>query len=105
MVDGANRWRVYWNIVLPMSRPALAAMGLLSFVGAWNSFFLPSIFLQRQDQWVLTQGLLYLNGRYTSQWGEIMAGVVLMSLPMVVLFVVARKYFIQSVSVSSGIKG
>ena len=105
MVDGAGRWRVYWNIVLPMSKPALAAMGVLSFVGAWNAFFLPRVFLQRQDQWVLTQGLLYLNGRYTSEWGEIMAGVVLMSLPMVALYVVARKYFIQSISVSSGIKG
>ena len=105
MVDGAGRWRVYWNIVLPMSKPALAAMGVLSFVGAWNAFFLPSVFLQRQDQWVLTQGLLYLNGRYTSQWGEIMAGVVLMSLPMVALYVVARKTFIQSISFSSGVKG
>ncbi|MCZ7544947.1 MAG: carbohydrate ABC transporter permease [Anaerolineae bacterium] len=104
LVDGAGRWRIYWNIVLPMSKPALTTMGILSFVGGWNSYFGPSVFLQRQDQWVLTQGLLYLNGRYTSEWGEIMAGVVLMSLPMVVLYIVGQRYFIQGITFT-GVKG
>jgi ABC-type glycerol-3-phosphate transport system permease component len=104
LVDGAGRWRIYWNIILPVSKPALVAMGVLSFVGSWNSFFGPSIFLQKQDQWVLTQGLLYLAGRYTSQWGEIMAGVVLMSLPMVLLYILGQRYFVEGITFT-GIKG
>jgi multiple sugar transport system permease protein len=103
-VDGASRWRVYWNVILPVSRPALVAIGIIHFVGSWNSYFFPSIFLPKQDQWVLTQGLLYLTGRYNSQWGEVMAGVVLMSLPMIVLYIFGQRFFVQGITFT-GSKG
>jgi multiple sugar transport system permease protein len=103
LVDGAGRVRIYWSIIVPLSMPAFATMGLLSLITGWNAFFGPSIFLQKQDQWTLTQGLNYLVGRYTAQWGEIMAGVVLMSLPIVLLYILAQRYFVEGITFT-GIK-
>lgn len=104
MLDGSNRFRVYWNIVIPLSKPAFLALGALTFVGQWNSFFAPTIFLQTRDQWVLTQALNSLIGRYASQWGEIMAGVVLMSLPMIVVYAFIQRYLIEGITFT-GVKG
>ena len=97
-VDGAGRWRTYWAVILPLSKSALAAMGLVTFVQSWNNYFLPSWYLQSSDQQVLTQALLQLTGYYTSQWGEIVAGVVLMTLPMILLYVAAQRYFVQGIT-------
>jgi multiple sugar transport system permease protein len=97
-VDGANRWRIYWSIIVPISRPAFMALGLLTFVASWNSFFINTVYLQTQDQWVLTQALQSLIGQYNSQYGEIMAGVVLMSLPIVVLYLFVQRHFIEGIT-------
>ncbi|MDB5058391.1 MAG: binding-protein-dependent transport system inner rane component, partial [Chloroflexi bacterium] len=97
-IDGATRWRVYWSIMVPISKPAFMALGLLTFVGAWNSFFINSVYLQTEDQWVLTQGLQSLIGQYNSQYGEIMAGVVLMSLPIVILYLFVQRYFVEGIT-------
>lgn len=104
ILDGANRFRVYWNIAVPLAKPAFLALGALTFVGQWNGFFAPTIFLQTPDQWVLTQALNSLLGRYLSQWGEVMAGVVLMSLPMIVLYAFIQRYLIEGVTFN-GVKG
>lgn len=103
-LDGASRFRIYWNIVIPISKPAFLALGALTFVGQWNGFFAPTIFLQSRDQWVLTQALNSLLGRYASQWGEIMAGVVLMSLPIIVVYVFVQRYLIEGITFT-GVKG
>ncbi len=104
LLDGAGRFRIFWNIAAPMAKPAFLALGALTFVGQWNGFFAPTIFLQTQDQWVLTQGLDSLLGRYQSQWGEIMAGVVLMSLPIIIVYAFIQRYLIEGVTFT-GIKG
>ena len=104
ILDGASRFRLYWNIAVPMAKPAFFALGALTFVGQWNGFFAPTIFLQTPDQWVLTQALNSLLGRYLSQWGEVMAGVVLMSLPMIVLYAFIQRYLIEGVTFN-GVKG
>lgn len=104
LIDGAGRWRIFFSIIVPSSRPAFLALGLLTFVGQWNGFFTPSVFLQTENQWVLTQGLQSLIGLYNSQWGEIMAGVILMSLPMALLYILVQRYFVQGITFS-GIKG
>lgn len=104
ILDGANRFRLYWNIAVPMAKPAFLALGALTFVGQWNGFFAPTIFLQTPDQWVLTQALNSLLGRYLSQWGEVMAGVVLMSLPMIILYAFIQRYLIEGVTFN-GVKG
>lgn len=104
MIDGASRFRIYWNIVVPMAKPAFLALGALTFVGQWNGFFAPTIFLQTRDQWVLTQALNSLTGRYLTEWGEIMAGVVLMSLPMIVLYAFIQRYLVEGITFT-GVKG
>jgi ABC-type sugar transport system permease subunit len=103
-VDGATRWHVYGRIVLPMSKPALTTLGLLSFAGAWNSLFGPNIYLHKQTEWVITQGLVSLSTEWVSRWGEVSAGIVLMSLPMAVLYILGQRYFSEGITFT-GVKG
>ena len=71
---------------------------------SWNGFFLPIIYLTRKDQWVLTQAIRSMLGRYDSPWGEIMAGVVLMTLPIIALYMLVQRYFVQGITFT-GIRG
>jgi multiple sugar transport system permease protein len=89
---------------VPLSKPAFVTMGLLTLIAQWNGYFWPSVYLKHQSQWVLTQAMVSLTGQYTSRQGEIMAGILLMSLPMIVLFVVGQRWVVQSLT-SSGVKG
>ena len=76
----------------------MVSWGVVSFAGLWNGFFLASFYIQSQDQWVLTQALRGLVGRTDSQWGTIMALVVLMSVPVVLLYALAQRYFEQGLA-------
>ena len=98
-IDGASYYRVYWSIIVPLAKPAFWTLGLLTFVGHWNGFFAPAVFLQSQDQWVLTQALRSLLGTSNQSWGEIMAGVTLMSIPMFVAFIILQRYIVAGVAV------
>lgn len=97
-LDGAGPLRTFWSVIVPVARPAFVALGTITFVSAWNGFFLPSVFLQTQQNWILSQALRFLLGRTQSDWGAIMAGVVLSSLPMVVVYAFAQRYFVEGIS-------
>lgn len=97
-VDGAGPWRTFFHIFVPLSGPAYLALGLLSFVSLWNSFFVNSIYLARQDSWVLTQALQSLIGRYQAEWGAIMAGVTLVSLPILVAYLTFQRRIVHGIS-------
>lgn len=97
-LDGAGTLRTFWSVIVPVARPAFVALGTITFVSAWNGFFLPSIFLQTQQNWMLSQALRFLLGRTQSDWGAIMAGVVISSLPMVVVYALAQRYFVEGIS-------
>jgi multiple sugar transport system permease protein len=97
-VDGAGRWRTFFSVMAPLASPAFLAIGLLTFVQLWNSFFVNSIYLQDQNQWVLTQALQSLIGRYNSQYGEIMAGVTLVSLPIIVGYVFLQRWVVRGIA-------
>lgn len=99
-VDGAGAFRTYFRVILPLSGPAFLAVGLLTFVQLWNSFYVNSIYLSSQDSWVVTQALQSLVGRYNSQYGEIMAGVTLVSLPVIVLYLVFQRWIIRGIATS-----
>lgn len=99
-IDGAGPWRTYVRIMVPLAGPAFLAMGLITFVGLWNSFFVNSVYLNSQDSWVLTQALQSLVGRYNSQYGEIMAGVVLVSFPIVIGYIVFQRWIIRGIALS-----
>ncbi len=105
MIDGANHWRRYWNVVLPMARPALGAVSILTFQGAWNEFFWPFIVLTTpEDIKTLPIGLLSFRQIYgtTGDWGLILAGAILSALPIIILFIVFQRYFLEGVSYGGG---
>lgn len=99
-IDGAGPWRSFFRIIVPLSGPAYLALGLLTFVSLWNSFYVNSIYLTRQDSWVLTQALQSLIGRYTAQYGAIMAGVTLVSLPILVAYLFFQRWIVRGISMT-----
>lgn len=104
MVDGANRLQVFFRIVAPLSKPAVVTMGLLTLMQQWNNYFGPSVYLQTQQQWVLSQGIVSLIGTYASRQGEIMAGTLLMSLPMILLYLIGQRYIVEGIT-ATGLRG
>ncbi len=99
-IDGAGPWRTFFRIIVPLSGPAYLALGLLTFVSLWNSYFVNSIYLMRQESWVLTQALQSLIGRYTTEYGAIMAGVTLVSLPILVAYIFLQRWIVRGISMT-----
>ncbi|MFT4029146.1 MAG: carbohydrate ABC transporter permease [Protaetiibacter sp.] len=99
-IDGAGAWRTFFRIFVPLAGPAYLAIGLLTFVSLWNSYFLNTIYLARQDSWVLTQALQSLIGRYQSDYGAIMAGVTLVSLPILIGYLVFQRRIVHGISMT-----
>jgi multiple sugar transport system permease protein len=102
-LDGAGHFRIFWTIILPNIRPALATLVVFSFMGSWNNFLWPLIVLSSPALQTLPIALANLQGQYTTQWDVVMAGSVVSILPMLALYIFAQKYIIQGVA-SSGIK-
>ena len=102
-IDGAGHFRIFWTIILPNIRPALATLVVFAFMGSWNSFLWPLVVLRSPELQTLPIALAGLVGQYTTQWDVVMAGSVVSVLPMLVLYIFAQKYVIQGVA-SSGIK-
>jgi multiple sugar transport system permease protein len=107
-IDGCGFWRVYWHIMLPLVKPTLAAIAIFTFMGVWNDFMGPLIYLTDQRLYPISLGLFALNveaaGLGASSMGIMMAGSLLMTAPVVVIFFFAQKYFIQGVTLT-GMKG
>ncbi|MEU2612680.1 carbohydrate ABC transporter permease [Micromonospora sp. NPDC007271] len=104
VLDGANHWQVFTRVLLPLSRPALATLAVLSFLTNWNDFLWPIYVLFSPERLTLPAGLGLLQGAYNTDYPVIMAGAVLASVPVLVLFVLAQRHVIQGVS-RSGLKG
>ncbi|MFG3422071.1 carbohydrate ABC transporter permease [Micromonospora sp. NPDC048063] len=104
VLDGASQWQIFWKVVLPLSKPALATLAVLSFLTNWNDFLWPIFVLFSPEMLTLPPGLGLLQGAYNTDYPVIMAGAVLASLPVLVLFVLAQRHIIQGVS-RSGLKG
>jgi multiple sugar transport system permease protein len=103
-VDGAGYFRIYWNIMLPLIAPALAAVAVFEFQAKWNDFMTPLIYLNDPGKYTMSLGLASFKTDFEMQWALWMAASVIFTVPMVVLFFIAQRYFIQG-SVSSGVKG
>jgi multiple sugar transport system permease protein len=104
VIDGANHWRIFWGVVLPLSRPALSTLAVLSFLTNWNDFLWPVYVLFTPNNLTLPAGLGKLQNAATVNYPIIMAGAVVASVPVVLLFVIAQRQVIESVS-RSGLKG
>lgn len=103
IVDGASLWRIFWNIMMPLSKPITLSFGLLVFIYAWNLFLWPLIVITSPEKRTLPIAIALLQGQYFSNWGVIMAGGVVASLPPIILFLFTQKNFIEGIAFS-GIK-
>jgi multiple sugar transport system permease protein len=104
IVDGASLMRVYWSIVLPLSRPILAALGIFFFLANWNNFLWPLVVTQSQDLWVVQLGIQQFTGEHGSQYQLIMAASTLAALPTLLLFFVLQKRLVEGIKLT-GLKG
>jgi multiple sugar transport system permease protein len=103
-LDGANRWQVFYRVILPLSKPALATLALLSFLTNWNDFLWPLYVLFSPENRTLQAGLATLQSANSVRYDLLMAGAVVASVPVLLLFVIAQRYVIEGVS-RSGVKG
>lgn len=104
-IDGADSWRIFSRIVLPLSQPVLAALAIFAFRSAWNDFLWPLIAVNKAEMFPLPVALSFLRGAYASEsYGPIMAGATLSALPLLVVFLVANRRIVEGVRVS-GLKG
>jgi multiple sugar transport system permease protein len=103
-IDGANRWQIFTKIVLPLSKPGLATLGLLAFLGNWNDFLWPVFVLFDKALQTLPAGLATLQGSNAVRYDLLMAGAVIASVPVLVLFVILQRFVVEGVA-RSGVKG
>jgi multiple sugar transport system permease protein len=104
VLDGASPWTIFWRIIMPLSRPALATLAVFSFMNSWNAFLWPLFVVRDTDLMTLPVGLATLHGRYLTQWNLVMAGAMVTIIPIVIFFLFLQKYFVRGV-VLSGLKG
>ena len=102
-LDGANRWQILTHIMLPLSRPALITVFLFTFIAEWNDLFKPLVFTSRPELNTVQLALAGFQEEFTSNWSLMMAAVVIASIPVVVLFLIGQRQFIQGIS-NTGIK-
>ncbi|MEM7034486.1 MAG: carbohydrate ABC transporter permease [Chloroflexota bacterium] len=99
-IDGANRMQIWWNIFLPLSLPALLTVAIFTFQGTWNDFFGPLIYLTGRDKYTLALGMNLFNSQYGSEVHYMMAIAFSMTIPMIIVFFVAQRYFIGGIVLS-----
>jgi multiple sugar transport system permease protein len=102
-VEGASELRVYWHIVLPLAKPALVTVAIFTFVWSWTDFLLPLIYIDDPEQYTLSIGLYSFFSEHGVEWGALMAASVLMSLPLILVFLVGQRQFLRGISLT-GIK-
>lgn len=103
-IDGGNMFWQIWHVVIPMSMPIIGTLGILSIIGQWNNFVSPLLYLRDTNLQTISVALLHLEGEYTKNWGQLMAGYTIASIPLVVLFIFCMKLFIRGLS-SGAVKG
>lgn len=104
LIDGCSRFDIYWRIVLPMMKPALATLGVITFILSWNSFLWPLVLARDTQMYPLTVALGYFQGVLHTDWTGLMAATTLTMLPVAILFVSAQRYYTRGL-VIGGLKG
>jgi multiple sugar transport system permease protein len=104
IIDGAGWFSIFWRILLPLSKPALATVAVLNFVSVWTDFFGPLIYLNSLEKMTLAVGLAFLRGQHYSLLTLMMAGSMYATIPMLIMFFVAQRYFVEGI-VLTGLKG
>lgn len=103
-IDGMNEYQIYRRIMLPLSKPALSTLIIFTFVGTWNDFLGPSIYLTTERKKTLQIGLRMFIGQYSSEYGLIMAASVISLIPVLIVFLIFQRYFVEGIA-ATGVKG
>jgi multiple sugar transport system permease protein len=104
LIDGATHWDIYWRIMLPLAKPALATLAIFTFMNSWNDFFHPLIYLNSTQNFTITVGLAFFQGEAATDYTRLMAGVIVAVLPILLVYSVAQQYFTRGITLS-GVKG
>ncbi|PNY83045.1 carbohydrate ABC transporter permease [Deinococcus koreensis] len=97
-IDGANEWRIFWQIALPIVRPALAALAILLFLASWNDYLWPLIVLTQKDSYTMPVALGTLVGLTRVSWGGIMVGTAIATIPFLALFLALQRHFVAGIA-------
>jgi multiple sugar transport system permease protein len=104
-IDGANEWKIFWSIVLPITAPVLATLGILTFLGSWNSFLYPLVMAQEPEMYTLPVALAtFATGQYQADHGMLMAGSVVLVLPVLIIFILFQRWITEGIA-TTGLKG
>ncbi|CAM5523743.1 carbohydrate ABC transporter permease [Streptomyces hirsutus] len=98
LIDGAGRWRVFFTIILPLSRPSLAAVGIFTFISSWNNFLWPYMVTNNPDLMTMPNGIATVMNSYGIQWAQPMAGGLMAGLPLIVVFVFFQRQIVAGVA-------
>ena len=104
-IDGANEWRIFWQVVLPITAPVLATLGILTFLGSWNSFLYPLVMAQEPTMYTLPVALAtFATGQYQADHGMLMAGSVVLVVPVLIIFILFQRWITEGIA-TTGLKG
>jgi raffinose/stachyose/melibiose transport system permease protein len=103
-IDGAGEFRIYWKVMLPLIRPALATVAIFSFIPLWNDFFFPLVLIQTDDLRTIPAGLANFFGTYENDWATVFAGLTISSAPLVLLFLLAARHIVKGLT-AGAVKG
>ena len=103
-IDGCSYFGIFWRIILPLSKPALATLTTFTFMGSWLNFMWPLIVLDTHNKFTLPVGLAYFQSLHTTDWTLLMAGSLMMILPILIVFILNQRYFVEGIKLT-GIKG
>jgi len=101
-VDGAGEWLIFRRLILPLSKPALATVALFQFLGTWNDFFGPLLYINDPMRYTLAYGLQQFTSSHSSEWAQLMAAATLFTVPIILLFFFAQRVFIQGIATTGG---
>jgi multiple sugar transport system permease protein len=99
-LDGATHWTVFWRMALPLARSSLAALTIFAFMGSWNNFLWPLLIISDPQLMTLPLGLSTLQGQYSTAWNQVMAGTVISIVPILIVYLLAQRQFVQGLALS-----
>ncbi len=104
LIDGCGHLQIFWSIILPLAKPVMATVTIFAFMGGWNEYFGPLIYLAEKSQYTLALGLQVFVSQHSTEWGLLMAASTMMVIPIILLFFFAQKQFVQGIMLT-GMKG
>jgi multiple sugar transport system permease protein len=103
-LDGLGRFGIFWKVILPLTRPALAAQVIFNFLGDWNNFLWPNLIARSREMYTLTVGLQSFKQEYYSFWNQVLAGSMFLTVPVILLYLILNRWFVKGITLS-GMKG